>query len=762
MSDSSVSSTISSSTSSTSTSYDDDEAPRKRGQGTRNHHSKKSGRRVKVRFDVHNKKRSRDSSTSSERSNNQSGLAADNKSSLPPGSNLVNRDGDKKQLNVTSPQNNSDPTHSTTKEDKEKRKLERQQRKEAKKKNEAALGVGAKKMLEMQEDFLFSISPQMLKKHEKQALRFISEVDDEEGGQSSSPSSDDAEYVDENGVSKLSPEELKARLKRKKERKRRKKEAEEEEERKRSKILYWYSRKQSDYAEDSDDTSTSDSFESSFEVEKTMAQQGAAAAAATTITTVLGVDPMSSVTGENNSANLFSLQADMAKSSSPLVLSSFGSLNRRKKTTPGHNSFVPNVEKGTSVKTSYFCEVENANETQALRLGIFSPKQSPSSKSKRSKGKNIKRYNEEEGRVGEGTDVYNSNEFGKNSSLKGANNAASTYSTQPFAISSLLALFSEKRSTAGVKDDLIDVSTSHSDVDRALEAEESREGREGADRSYRKRKKRPLWKWLSGGAQSRETEGIDPQGSTQLEGGTGGMGSIAGSGGGLYDSDDEGKTFSRLMRPAAGSNTGTLKAYSDAYYIDHPDVVGERRRHVVSAPSYRLSIITFAEDETIKRELNEQFVLQHPSLEAKLLKLTHIRRLKMELLQVAIGDPNSPIDISTVAHAIWYLERLVEAQRVTKSNRKTVAAVCLLLAIKFWETGLATTSKNSLKAKIQYGIDRMEQRLGVNPKKAKESEFRVYAALDFSLLATTSAVKKHILRLLQVMHTTPSEYYKTK
>lgn len=250
-------------------------------------------------------------------------------------------------------------------------------------------------------------------------------------------------------------------------------------------------------------------------------------------------------------------------------------------------------------------------------------------------------------------------------------------------------------------------------------------------------------------------------------------GTAAATGGGgdnVGDDDDEdgtgagsleaGKMFGHLLaRPAATSIGRTLQSYSNAFFIDHPDAAGDRRRHLINAPSYRISVIAFAEEDVVRRELNEEFALRHPSLEAKRLKLTHIRRIKRELLQVAVGDPQSPIDLSTIAHAVWYFERLVEARRVTKSNRKAVATACLLLAIKFWETGLAIKSRNDIREKIKYGTAQMEKRLGVCATKVRDAEFRVYAALDFSLLATSPAVKRHILRLLDEMHTTPAEYY---
>ena len=211
-----------------------------------------------------------------------------------------------------------------------------------------------------------------------------------------------------------------------------------------------------------------------------------------------------------------------------------------------------------------------------------------------------------------------------------------------------------------------------------------------------------------------------------------------------------------------------LPVNRDAYYLDNPDEASDRRRKIVSMSAsmvpYKCSIVPFIDEAVKKEDVNNQFFIHHPELEARGIKLTHIRKLKSTLLhQLCWDDPSSKIDVSTVAYACWYLERLVLQGFVTKANRKAVAAVCMVLAVKYWETGLANPNKKEgLNSKIAYTYKKLESCLGVPVKKVRRSELSVYAALDFALVAPDpSIVKQHIERLLQEVYVTLGEYFQT-
>ena len=93
----------------------------------------------------------------------------------------------------------------------------------------------------------------------------------------------------------------------------------------------------------------------------------------------------------------------------------------------------------------------------------------------------------------------------------------------------------------------------------------------------------------------------------------------------------------------------------------------------------------------VKKDVNRQFYVQHPELEPLEIKLSHLRSIKLDLLPL-VFEEGSPIELATIAHAVWYLERLILKQLVTKSNRKPFAAACVVLAIKFCEVGQVSKS----------------------------------------------------------------------
>lgn len=176
-------------------------------------------------------------------------------------------------------------------------------------------------------------------------------------------------------------------------------------------------------------------------------------------------------------------------------------------------------------------------------------------------------------------------------------------------------------------------------------------------------------------------------------------------------------------------------------------------------PSYRASVISFVETKVLKKDLNNIFYVQHPELEIREIKLTHVRKMRADLLNLALEE-NSPIEVVTVAYANWYFERLIMRGMVGKRNRKVALAACVLLAIKFIETGDIHRKIHYLKARFR----QIEAFAGVTWQKVQEWEFRAYVGLDFTLMPENDnkVVETHLERLLGEINLTSQEYYSKK
>lgn len=235
--------------------------------------------------------------------------------------------------------------------------------------------------------------------------------------------------------------------------------------------------------------------------------------------------------------------------------------------------------------------------------------------------------------------------------------------------------------------------------------------------------------------------------------------------------------------------------FYEAYFLDSGHITcGERRRKNIVFPEYRTTIISFVEKKVLKKDLNTHFYVQHPFLEVREIKLTQLRKIRHELLQYVLEE-RSPLEISTMAHAYWYFERLTEQGMVGKKNRKVILAACVMLAIKLLETGdtemkvdyfrqrwlrfhraavsgggrggavaAAASSGNGtgeLGGSPTAEEKEEEKAATVDWNEVKKIEFTVFVGLDFTLLPSHSntVVKSHVERLLQQINVTPQEYF---
>lgn len=149
------------------------------------------------------------------------------------------------------------------------------------------------------------------------------------------------------------------------------------------------------------------------------------------------------------------------------------------------------------------------------------------------------------------------------------------------------------------------------------------------------------------------------------------------------------------------------------------------------------------------------------------LTLSKIRSIKQQALNFAV---KARLEISTVALACVYFERLCLDCRVDKSNRRLCFASCLLLAAKINEANIGLVMRNqeeddsemlgmqSLIRPTQKSntifaslLEFMTQDWSLSLKQIFSAEWGVFAALGFELHATPSQISFHFRRLMKVL-----------
>lgn len=185
------------------------------------------------------------------------------------------------------------------------------------------------------------------------------------------------------------------------------------------------------------------------------------------------------------------------------------------------------------------------------------------------------------------------------------------------------------------------------------------------------------------------------------------------------------ESFGNLLEPQ------TIDQY-DPYYLDHPDLKTGKNKTVITLPGFLGTIIQPSTTQEIKKELNQHFKEAHPDL---MMTLSNIRGLKEMMCNVGLAQN---LELSSIAFAYVYLEKLVLKNYLTKQNRKVIAAVCLLLATK------VNDSKDT-----DFGafMSTLEREMEVSKKEVYANEFSVYVALEFSLFLALWEVKPHLKRV---------------
>jgi len=205
-----------------------------------------------------------------------------------------------------------------------------------------------------------------------------------------------------------------------------------------------------------------------------------------------------------------------------------------------------------------------------------------------------------------------------------------------------------------------------------------------------------------------------------------------------------GTSFSNFLVP--GDDTSY-----DPDFLDDQSLRQGKGHTVLQLESYQVSVIPFLHLRRLKEELNDQFRCSHPSIHPSM-TLSKLRNLQKDLREITLTMPE--LDISTVAMAWAYFEKLLLSDRVRKGNRKLLVGACLVLAFKFNQHGDRALLRR-LAGCIR-GLDRKDQ---LNLDALQGAELQVFVWLQFGLHLPGAAVLPHLRRSLKDLGTSLDEYY---
>eukprot|EP00536_Pseudo-nitzschia_multiseries_P011339 jgi/Psemu1/67851/estExt_Genemark1.C_3800029 len=246
----------------------------------------------------------------------------------------------------------------------------------------------------------------------------------------------------------------------------------------------------------------------------------------------------------------------------------------------------------------------------------------------------------------------------------------------------------------------------------------------------------------------------------------------------LGGEDDDGSSMKEDDNDTTGANTTatsgtpTTGANSTSTQTKSTNTRFHRRR-LGSTSSVSLSTGGASSIDEGGSEGGRETIRMPPSL-----TLSKIRSLKQQALAAAV---RAKLEISTVALAIIYFERLCLDCRVDKSNRRLSFAACLLLAIKINEAHVGiiitkaveeTNKKSKTSQRIQSLIRPTKKSSNmfasllvfftedwnISLKHLFAAEWGVFAALQFRLTAKPSDVAFHFKRLMKTLGSNPRRY----
>jgi len=221
------------------------------------------------------------------------------------------------------------------------------------------------------------------------------------------------------------------------------------------------------------------------------------------------------------------------------------------------------------------------------------------------------------------------------------------------------------------------------------------------------------------------------------------------------------ESFAHLLVP---SNSLGLEKSNDDYnptYLDNPNLKTEKQlvnevqevkptkhRNVLSLSSIMGSFMHHNNRPSdLKRESNARFRQLHPDVDPTL-TLSQIRKVKLKLLAAATYE-DLDLELSTVAKAYVYFEKLILKKVVNKASRRLYGSICLLLASKVNEP--MGTSYSPI-------LESLHKHLDVTIKDITDNEFSVFAHLDFELYLPMQEFMPHFERLFQIVDYNKEEY----
>ncbi|CAI2163259.1 7328_t:CDS:10 [Funneliformis geosporum] len=222
------------------------------------------------------------------------------------------------------------------------------------------------------------------------------------------------------------------------------------------------------------------------------------------------------------------------------------------------------------------------------------------------------------------------------------------------------------------------------------------------------------------------------------------------------------ESFAHLLEPSNSLGPKEIVGKYDPTYLDDPKIKIEKtsvnEAHVNKPTKHRtvLSLSGFMgsfmhhhnnRPSDLKRESNALFRQKHPEVDPTL-TLSQIRKIKLKLLTVAKNE-DLDLELSTVAKAYAYFEKLILKKLVNKVNRRLIGSICLLLASKVNEPmGMSYSPL----------LESLHKYLDVTIKDITDKEFSVFAHLDFELYLSTQEFMPHFDRLFQTFDHDKEEY----
>ncbi|KAJ2408795.1 hypothetical protein J3F80_001803 [Coemansia sp. RSA 2526] len=185
--------------------------------------------------------------------------------------------------------------------------------------------------------------------------------------------------------------------------------------------------------------------------------------------------------------------------------------------------------------------------------------------------------------------------------------------------------------------------------------------------------------------------------------------------------------------------------------LDDPGLQKGIHRAMAGLTEYMGTIFDNVKTDDQRQEGSERPRDGHSEIVADSPTFEQIRRLRAYMLRVT---REQDLELSTAATGWVYFEKLILKGYAVKDNRKLVAAVCLLLALKINE---------SREVSISRSLQAIQRRFEVSTNSILDHEFSVFAELDFSLWVPCREFMPHFLRMFEAagIHRTLSDYLGT-